>query len=255
MRPMIWLGLAAALLLCAGCDYPQAGYYALIGHGADGKAVLRLPFGVEELVDDTEMTTGYMLLLPAPPENGSPCVIEAPVENGTDFTRRSWLCALAQVDTRLCDLHLELIHADEQLTFSGAYRAASFDPVSRIAAALAPGSAAGANRIEFRTNQPQFDNVEEIASWELVPLELKSFEQAIGGKLAQAKRLKATMPDQAFLDAALLAEQVPLEDHTVTGSAKPGTSPAQPKKPAKPKPADKKKVPPTLGGRGSQRPH
>ncbi len=48
---------------------------------------------------DTEMTTGYKLLLPAPMKDGTPCVVEVQVHNGTDFTRRSWDCAISATDT------------------------------------------------------------------------------------------------------------------------------------------------------------
>lgn len=249
----LWLGLTAVLLaFAAGCDYPQAGAYALIGKDADGQAVARLPFYVEELVDDTEMTTGYVVLLPAPLNDGVPQVVAVPVQNGTDFTRRSWLCAMAMADTRAGDLHVELIHADEQLRFSGAYRMADFSPVSRIAAALVPG-AAGSNRIEFTTSLPQLTGKDEIVSWELVPLEQSSFEQAIGGRLEQAARLEASATDPGFLEAALLAEQVELEEsaQTQASNAEVQVAPA-PK--LKLKPGKKSKVPPTMGNRGAKRP-
>lgn len=247
------------LLLLAGCDYPQAGFYSLVGRDAAGKAVLRLPFAVEEEVDDTEMTTGYKLLLPAPMNAGTPCVVEVRVENGTDYTRRSWDCTIAAKDTHAGDVHIDLMHAEERMSLVGAYRADAFSPVVQLAAELLPSAAGDSNVIKFIAELPKVPGGEAIEQWELVSIEKTAFEQAIGGPLAKAKRSAATTPEKAFLDAALLAEQLLLAQQTVIAQGGSG-APALPEKPAKPaakakpKPSGKRTQPPTLGGRGGSRP-
>jgi len=255
--PML-IAIGVMLSLLAGCDYPQAGFYSLVGRDADGKTVMRLPFAVEEEVDDTEMTTGYKLLLPAPLKEGTPCVVEVQVQNGTDFTRRSWNCAIAAADTRAGDVHIDLTHADERMSFVGAYRPNAFSPVVQLAAELFPGATGDSNRITFITDLPKVTGGEAITQWELVSIEKAAFEQAIGGPLAKAKRNAAATPEKGFLEAALLAEQVLLEQ-TVLAQAKADAAspPAKPVKPgakAKPKPAAKRAQPPTLGGRSGNRP-
>lgn len=256
--PILLAVLALAAMTLAGCDYPQAGYYSLIGRDAAGKAALRLPFAVEELVDDTEMTTGFVLLLPAPLHDGQPQVVEVPVENGTDFTVRSWICAIAGADSRAGDLHVTLIHAAERLSLSGAHRPDEFSPVSRLAAVLLPATTAKVNPVEFQSNLPRVPGGENVVTWELAEIDLKTFEQAIGGALAKAKRLKATALDEAFLAAALLAEQVSLEQTVAQadgGAAQDGAAgTGAPAKRPKLKPGAKQNPPPNLGGRGGSRP-
>ncbi len=255
--PLLLAVLALAPALLAGCDYPQAGFYSLVGRDAAGKAVLRLPFAVEELVDDTEMTTGFMLLLPAPPSGDVSQVVEVPVQNGTDFTARSWQCVLADADTNAGDVHVVLTHAAERLSFDGAYRTDAFSPISRLTAVLLPADKNLVSKLDFQTGLPHVPTADAVVSWELAAIEKKAFEQAIGGALAKAKRLGATAVDEAFLDAALLAEQVALEQ-TAQGAdsarqdsaSKAGKTAKRPKL----KPGAKQNPPPNLGGRGGSRP-
>jgi hypothetical protein len=252
---LIAVGIMLSLL--AGCDYPQAGFFSLVGKDAAGKTVLRLPFAVEEEVDDTEMTTGYKLLLPAPPQDGTPCVVEVQVQNGTDFTRRSWNCAIAAADTRAGDVHIDLTHADERMSFIGAYRRDAFSPVVQLAAELFTSASGESNRLTFSTELPKVPGAEAVVQWDLVSIEKNAFEQAIGAPLAKAKRNPAAKVEQGFLDAALLAEVMVLQQQTALAQASAAAQPAKPLKPAakaKPKPGGKNTQPPTLGGRSGNRP-
>jgi hypothetical protein len=115
--------LMAALLagvfvsLAVSCDYPEQGFYELSAVDGYGLPVASWPLMVEELTDDTHMTVAFNLLLPVAGE-----LLELPLANGEDLTRRYWTLTLCHSDLGVGDLDLELTHADERLSFKGAYR-------------------------------------------------------------------------------------------------------------------------------------
>jgi hypothetical protein len=251
MRTAIAICVLLSAGLLAACDYPQAGFYNLVARDDRGAVVAQFPFAVEELTDDTAMTTGYRVLLPAAPAGGKPRAVEVPVANGTDLTRRDWLCAVADADSHAGDLHIDLAHAGERLAFVGAYRPDAFAAVSRIAAVIFSSAAAASTRVEFVGALPGVPRAKGAVQWELDTLSREAFEKALGGALAQAQREPAAAVAPAFLDAARVAESVPLEQAELAPTQ---PKPAPAKAQAKPKPGGKNKQPPTLGGRSGRRP-
>ena len=140
------LGLATLVVLIVGlaasCDYPEQGYYELVALDATLTVVGRVPLQVEELVDDTEMTYGFNVLLPRDGE-----LIEVPLVNGEDKSRRYWSVAAGQGDTGLGDIVFELEHRAERLSLKGGYRSAEGEPAYEFAAFAAPEEVTGRTRL------------------------------------------------------------------------------------------------------------
>lgn len=192
---LLGAGLAALALLPSGCGYPEAGFYELVLYapeadasastdGSAGPAVqARLPFMVEELTDDTDLTTGFVLLLPRAGQ-----LVRVPLQNRADTSRRGWSLAVAEADSGAGDLELSLEHYGEKLNLSGRYRALPGAPVQGFEGAMpeegllllaAPVTAqlAGAPRL--------------CAMAEVLPLKQSEFEARLGGKVKTAKRVEA----------------------------------------------------------------
>lgn len=185
-RLYITLALAAALLwLAPGCDYPEQGYYQLTGLDARLNIAWRMPFMVEELVDDTHMTYGFNVLLPA---DGA--LVEVPLENGEELTRRYWLLALADADTLAGDLQLELAHSAERLSFTGGYRAVGTGPADALAGFAAPEEVAGRTRLIPNGEWPPLhETLAQVAYLELRTITRTEFINAAGGTPEELERI------------------------------------------------------------------
>ncbi len=198
-RALPLAGLAALLLaaLLCGCDYPEQGFYELVGVNAQGDAVIAHPFMVEEIVDDTELTIGFRVLLPGP-EKGT--LAEAELSNSTDLSRRGWHLSLADSDTRAGDLDIDLDHidldtGDGRLEFSGLYRAGTKATPANIGGFAAPSSADGISRLISKLDLPKMPKgYPRVDRFELRPISQELFEQRIGAKLSAARRLSALKP-------------------------------------------------------------
>ncbi len=140
------MGLIALALVLAGllaaCDYPEQGYFELVALDASLTVVGRVPLAVEELVDDTEMTYGFNVLLVGDGE-----LIEVPLVNGEDKSRRYWSVSVGQGATGLGDLVFELEHRAERLSLKGGYRSAAGEPAYEFAAYAAPEEITGRTRL------------------------------------------------------------------------------------------------------------
>jgi hypothetical protein len=205
---IVSLSVILTAALCSACDYPEAGYYALAGLDASGAELVRAPFAVEELVDDTEMTTGFQVLLPRPKGAKGPELVVVPLANGTDFSRRSWDLGLRAEDSGGCDLLLELMHKSDALSFSGACRLAEEGGIALLAGQIVKDEAGAASQLEFSTGVPALPG-KEIARWELRAITLKDFERALGGSIKKAHRVTGKGAAKEFREAAAAAKDAP----------------------------------------------
>jgi len=229
MRIIIAALLAGLVVLSAtACVYPEQGFYALIGVNGDGERQAYLPFMVDELTDDTHMTVGFTVLLPKFGE-----LVEIPLQNGEDFSRRYWQLSIADDDSTAGNLSLELEHADERLSIDGLYQGKPGDAVQHVAGFMLPVSS-GTSQLVYTSERPQLpDLLVEVLYFEVMPIEQSEFEDYLGTTVKKAKRVPAAkVPDlaRAGLDAAANASE----------QQEPEPEP-EPKKPTK--------QPPVLGGR------
>ncbi|MCC7479491.1 hypothetical protein IT575_13685 [bacterium] len=194
---LVPLALLGLLMLLGGCDYPEQGFYELVGVNDRGDAVIAHPFMVEEIVDDTELTIGFRVLLPGS-ERGS--LAEAELTNSTDLSRRGWHLALANGDTRAGDIdididHIDLDTGDGRLEFSGLYRSSEKNAPVSIGGFAAPSSAEGISRVIARLDLPKMPKgYPRVDRYELRPISQASFEQRIGAALKDARRMSALKP-------------------------------------------------------------
>lgn len=231
--PLPAYGLAALLLLLApglsGCGYPEAGFYELLLYAPEGQDTsssadesagpaleARIPFMVEELTDDTDLTIGFVLLLPREGE-----LVRVPVQNSADTSRRGWQLAVASADSGAGDLELAFDHYGEKLNISGRYRPLQEAAVQGFSGSMpdeglmllaAPIAAQISGRLRL------------CAMAEVQRSTQREFEAVLGGKLGSAARR----------DAAALA---PLPEAPAQAAA----TTEQEKKPKRQRP---------LGGRG-----
>jgi len=258
--------LLAACCLLAACDYPELGYYELAGISADGATVAAFPFEVEEITDDSGITIGFKVLLP---KDGT--LVELPLVDSTDKTQRSWAFTLAGADSAAGDLDLTLSHADEQLSFAGAY----LDP--RVATLLAApfggyvlgGDGPELSHLVFNGQLPVVPvaqassgaqaSTPAVVEWQVRRIEEKAFVKALGVPLAKAKRVPATKRDPLAVDesaaqaeggsgwgSASTGESVSLDDEQGGETGQQDDKDAGKKK-------DKPRTPP-MGGRTGGRP-
>jgi hypothetical protein len=232
------LALVLAGLL-ASCDYPEQGYYELVGLDASLTVVQRVPLQVEELVDDTEMTYGFNILLAGEGE-----LIEVPMVNGADKSRRYWSVAVGQGDTGLGDLVFELEHRAERLSLKGGYRSVEGEPAYAFAAFAAPEEVTGRTRLvpngtwpplaaALKDNGVMYFELRTITRQEFItecggiaPEDLPRRDAAavdLGDVLPQPEQAAQAAATQAGADDAAGASTVPVEE--------------------------RRKAPPTLGGR------
>jgi len=219
------------MLLAAGsCDYPEQGFYELSAVDGYGLPVASWPLMIEELTDDTHMTVGFNLLLPVEGE-----LLELPLVNGEDLTRRYWTLTLCHSDLGAGDLDLELTHADERLSFTGAYRLPPPSSGEYVPPAMAttdppeedtderPGYGFGGylpeedpSDTEIIINGVLPPLPEELATavgFELRPITREQFEQALGTSVDEALRRLASWREP------LTVSEAPSIDETESQSA------------------------------------
>jgi hypothetical protein len=195
--PLTFLFALLAACMLAGCDYPEAGFYEITAVDK-GKTVGAFPFMIEELTDDTDLTIGFNIMLPRRGE-----LVAVKMENGRDFSKRSWDVRLGQGDSGYGDLQLELVHAADTLSFNGARR----DPeagqsemfrgqdIMEFAGKVVTNAGDPAHPAEIT-----FDGVlpgtllsgrANEAKWTLRRISQAAFEKALGAKVAEATRREA----------------------------------------------------------------
>jgi hypothetical protein len=196
--------IAAALvwsvLMLTSCDYPEQGFFQLVAFDGYGEPALTLPFAVEELVDDTGMTTGFRLLLPIEGE-----LLELPLDDASDMERRAWSLWLTDCDYGLGDLDLTLSHAADRLGFTGAYRPPAVDtPEQMIPAPPAVQTFGGyvVSRLDgaesglvFGGKPPEILHAPDAVSWRIERLTRETFEELLGGSTEHAVRRLSTPRD------------------------------------------------------------
>ncbi|MCB1186413.1 hypothetical protein KDL29_04520 [bacterium] len=117
MRAFI-LSTAILMLLCGlcSCEYPEQGYFELAGLDEDGKLVGSQLFIVEEYVDDSEMTTGFGLLLP---HVDGRHLVSVPMDPTDGFESRGWIVHTNAKQTGHGNLFLQMTHIGERLKLEG----------------------------------------------------------------------------------------------------------------------------------------
>lgn len=228
--------IIASLLAClvvlgvSSCVYPEQGFYALVGVNGVGERVAYLPFMVDELTDDTHMTIGFTVLLP---HYGQ--LVEIPLQNGEDLSRRYWLLNIANADCNAGNLQLELDHADERLSLDGLYQATAGGDVQHVSGYMVPLTG-GVSQLVYTTEKPQLPElIKDVLYFEVKPIERADFEDFLGSTVDKTKRVPAsTVPDLAQIakDAAANADKEQEQEPE-----------------PKPEPKKPKKQPPVLGGR------
>lgn len=259
-------------LLAASCDYPEQGFYELSAVDGYGLPIASWALMVEELTDDTHMTVGFNLLLPVEGE-----LLELPLTNSADMTRRSWTLILCHEDLGAGDLDLELTHAAERLSFTGAYRLpppielperpamATTDPPEVVLdtrpgfafGGFLPAAESGSTEIIVNGELPPLPaELNGAVGFELRPLTQEQFEQALGTSVDEALRRLAswreplavseTPPDEI--------ESQPQDPQVADPPADDGESAAD-EGASREAPGGAAGEQPPLGGRGGKRPH
>lgn len=256
------------MALLASCDYPEQGYYELSAIDGYGLPIAGWPLMIEELTDDTHMTYGFNLLLPVKGE-----LLELPLTNSADMTRRSWTLLLSHADLGAGDLDLELVHAAERLSFTGAYRLpppvelperpamASTDPPDVVLdtrpgyafGGFLPAAESGSNEIIVNGELPPLpQELEGAVGFELRSITQEQFEQALEGSVDDAVRRLASVraPLTVSDEPPKQAEPEPEVVETDESEADEGSTGADE---SQEPPASGEDQPP-LGGRGGKRP-
>lgn len=144
---LILLGLLVGLV---SCEYPEQGYYELVGLDADGQLAGSQLFIVEEYVDDTEMTTGFGVLLPS---LDGKSLVSVPMQATEGFESRGWLLSTNARQTGQGDLDLEITHIGERIKLSGSLQVAGQEQPDEFHASLR--DAQGGTNIMFVGGQPR----------------------------------------------------------------------------------------------------
>ncbi len=177
MRAFI-LSFAILSLLCAlcSCEYPEQGYYELVGLDADGRLVARQLFIVEEYVDDSEMTTGFGLQLP---HMDGVHLVSIPLEATDGFESRGWTLRTNARQTGNGNLLLELTHIGERLKLQGSLHVADRESAENFHASVR--SAEGITSILFVGGAPSLPEAfRGSVDWQLRRLGQESFEALSG---------------------------------------------------------------------------
>jgi len=253
-------------MLSGSCDYPEQGYYELTALDGFGLPVVSWPLMVEELVDDTDMTYAFNVLLPIEGE-----LLELPLANVEMEQARAWELRLSQADYGRGDLDLTLKHAAERLGFIGAYRTPPPEPEVPERPAMAttrpedneeatddrpgypfagfikPDQATGVAALTFNGELPPLPaDLTNAVTFELRPITQEQFEQALGGPADDALRRLATPREPLSVsEEAPPAEESAAPEPAEDEAGEEQTAPDRPEKPEKQ---------PPLGGRGGSRP-
>lgn len=249
-------------MLLSACDYPEQGFYELVALDDYLSPVASWPLMVEELTDDTHMTYGFNVLLPVDGE-----LLELPLADSSDLSRRAWTLMLSHSDLGQGDLDLELSHREQRLSFTGAYRLpppveppgrpamASTDPPAPLVDTR-PGYPVGgyvlpadtgrsANLIINGALPPLPETLAAAVSFELRTITRGQFEAVLGGEIDGAIRRLSDI--RAPLE---VSDEPPPE--TESQPDVPAEEPVDESE-AAPEPEEKPKGPP-LGGRDGTRP-
>lgn len=272
----VGIGVAGMLimLLLSTCDYPEQGFYELSAVDGYGLPVASWPLMVEELTDDTHMTVAFNLLLPVEGE-----LLELPLVNGEDLTRRYWTLTLCHADLGAGDLDLELTHADERLSFTGAYRVPPLAGAEPEHPAMAttdlpeedrderPGYGFGGYLPEAASNDTEIivngvlpplpDELAGAVGFELRPITREQFEQALGTSVDGAlRRLASWRESLTVSDAPANEIESQLEDlaeadgEMEEGAAQEGAGEQEAAEEDDDEARNEKQDQPPLGGRG-----
>jgi hypothetical protein len=194
------------LLVLGGCDYPEQGYYSLTGYDAGGKAVVHHPFQIEELVDDTGLTYGFALHLY---DSAHKTVIDRPIDNVPELTRRGWLVSLGNNEYGRGDLALDFTHVD-QLSFVGAWRAKSGDKPYPLAGSIEVADDPDPSRVDLDLPLPPVEGTENHAVRFVVEmLNTKQFVALLGAPLKSFKHVKGSAPQSLDPELGRKAGAVP----------------------------------------------
>jgi len=172
--------------MCGSCTYPEAGFFALSGVNRSGERVSFHPFMVEELTDDTTMTTDFVLFWP---RGGD--LIEARLKNSDDFSRRQWSLELDTSDSGAGTIVADLIHSAGKLHFSGRYQ---LDP--RYMAWPLHGEVKEDPRedwLQFTVGLPPLpEEFDGVTGFDLLEITRAEFEDYLGNSVEDAVRLLAS---------------------------------------------------------------
>ncbi|MCB1216676.1 hypothetical protein KDL44_04750 [bacterium] len=195
----------ATLLLLGGlcsCEYPEQGYFELAGLDGDGRLVASQLFIVEEYVDDSEMTTGFGLLLP---HVDGRQLVSIPMDPTEGFEARGWIVRTNARQTGHGNLLLEMTHIAERLKLQGSLHVAGRESAEEFHATLR--SDEDATAILFVGGAPPLPEAFRGAvNWELRRLDEDVFEARTGLSLS-SPRVPLQPWDMYEEDGSLAAEQ------------------------------------------------
>ncbi len=260
-----------AIMVLASCDYPEQGCFELVALDAYSAPVASWPLLVEELTDDTHMTYGFTVLIPVDGD-----LLELPLQNSEDMTRRAWTLTLSHADLQLGDLDLELSHSEDRLSFTGAYRVpppvelperpamATTDPPAPpvdtrpgygFGGYVLPADTGGARLIINGQLPPLPDALTGVAGFELRSLTREQFEAVLGCAVDDALRVLSSPREPLEVSSEpppapaeqLVATDTPPEEEA-QGDGEGGEDDADQGE------AEQPPRGPPLGGRGGQRP-
>ena len=220
---LLLLGLFAGL---SSCDYPEQGYYELVGLDEEGRLQGSQLFIVEEYVDDTEMTTGFGLLLPS---LDGESLVSIPMTATEGFESRGWQVSTNARQTGQADLELLITHIGERIKLSGSLQGAGQDQPDEFHATLR--DAESGTNIMFVGEQPRLPaDFGKATQLQLRLHSAESFTAACGLTL-DSPRIPLQPRDMHEEDTAADTQEPPAERG---GPSEPGPDPDKPLPPARP---------------------
>ena len=220
---LILLGLLAGL---CSCDYPEQGYFELVGLDADGKLCGSQLFIVEEYVDDTEMTTGFGVLLPS---LDGKSLVSIPMTATEGFESRGWQLHTNARQIGQGDLDLEITHINERIKLEGSLLVSGQDQPDEFHATLR--DAEDGTNIMFVGNSPLLPaDFSKATQLQLRRHTAESFAAACGLTL-DSPRLPFMPRDMHEANRPADKQQQPAEKD---GPNEPGPDPGRPLPPARP---------------------
>jgi len=173
---MLTIAVLALLGGLCSCEYPEMGHYELVGLDEDGRLLGRQLFIVEEYVDDSEMTTGFGLLLP---HVDGEHLVRIPMEPTEGFEARGWVVRTNAKQTGHGNLLLEMTHIGERLKMEGRLAIAGRDSAEEFHASIR--SEEGLTSLLFVGAPPALPEAFRGAvDWQLRRLSAESFEALCG---------------------------------------------------------------------------
>jgi hypothetical protein len=212
----IWRNIPVVLLLAvllAGCNYPEQGYYELVALDEYGNELLAWPFAIEELVDDSEMTYGFMLVLPS-----GEGLWEYRLEDVASMHYRGWTVELPDSITGFGDVDLGLYHANETMTIIGAYRESELQLAAAaqkrkpliwlFRAEAEPDFDTMSAKLHFSSTLPPVSGAAEAAQYMLRSVDKARFAAALSVPLEEAERRAGIVREPLPVEDAVNAHQV-----------------------------------------------